>query len=164
MGGRSRSRLGAFSLSADSEITASSQFGINGVVEISRPETDPDRGLIAFAEEVVDPADLIGQNFCERGKNSSFYVVGRGGVPTNPGDYLNGSNIRVSLVDTVPPGTIGDRPGPVRTEMPDRSAEIVPARGWVMLPDGRVKLVAYQTPGIILRDDLPKDSDCHSGN
>ncbi|MGK7900570.1 MAG: filamentous hemagglutinin N-terminal domain-containing protein [Hormoscilla sp.] len=164
-GGNIRITTEGIFLSPDSTITASSQFGIDGTVEISRPDTDPSEGLIVFEEQVVDPEDLIAQDFCRQSRNSSFTRIGRGGLPGNPGDYLNGDNIRVSLISPVPSSTMGAKPLEISTEkIPDRPAEIVPARGWVMLPDGRVQLVAYQTPGIILRDDLPKDRGCHSRN
>lgn len=164
-GGNIRITTEGLFLSGDSAITASSQFGIDGTVEISRPDTDPSEGLIIFEERVVDPEDLIAQDFCRQSRNSSFTRIGRGGLPANPGDYLNGDNIRVSLVSPVPSSTMGGKPLERTTgKMPDRPVAIVPARGWVMLPDGRVQLVAYQTPAVILRDDLPKDSDCHSMN
>ena len=153
-------------LSADSEITASSQSGIDGTVEISRLDKDPGQGLIAFTENVVDPADLINQNFCQQARNSAFYRIGRGGLPANPGQYLSGSNIRVNLVSPVPEreavslSTNSQQPATLDRE----PAKIVPARGWVMLADGRVSLVAYQTPGATPRDDLPKNRECHDSD
>ena len=164
-GGNIRVTTEGLFLSGDSEITASSQFGIDGTVEISRPDTDPSKGLIVFEEEVVEPADLIAQDFCRQSRNSSFTRIGRGGLPANPGDYLNGENIRVSLISPVPSSTMGAKPLEISTgKMPDRPVAIVPARGWVMLPDGRVQLVAYQTASAAPRDDFPKDSNCRSGN
>jgi len=152
-------------LSPDSEITATSRFGIDGTVEILHRETNPGRGLIPLPQNVVDAADLIGQNFCDRAKNSSFYIVGRGGLPANPGDFLSSGGIPVSLVDPVPASAGETRSsGSSETETPLSPEAIVPARGWVMLPDGRVQLVAYQTPDTTPRDDLPKDSDCHTMN
>jgi len=134
-------------LSPDSEITASSQFGIDGTVEISRPDTDPSEGLIAFEEKVVDPEDLIAQDFCRQSRNSSFTLVGRGGLPANPGQYLSGNQTRVSWVDPVPASAGGDRGygigdgGWTNNNLPSP----IPARGWIMGEDGKVYLVAYPT-------------------
>ena len=161
---RSRSRLRGIFLSSDSQITASSELGIDGIVEISRPETDPGRGLIIFEEDVADPADLIAQDFCQQSKNSSFVVTGRGGLPPNPNQYLDSNNVRVSWVDPVPRTATSDRPLSSTPSTPDRPGAIVPARGWVMLPDGRVQLVAYQTPNTSSRDDLPKSRRCATMN
>jgi filamentous hemagglutinin family protein len=72
-----------------SEITASSEFGIAGIVEIDVLDVDPAQGLVELPAEIVDVSGLIEQNFCRVvGQNSEFVVTGRGGLPNSPNEPL----------------------------------------------------------------------------
>lgn len=48
-------------LSRNSRITASSNFGVNGVVDMKSPEVDPSSGVVILPEEVVDVSGLVAQ-------------------------------------------------------------------------------------------------------
>lgn len=72
-----------------SDITASSQFGSNGVVFLNTPDIDPNRGLVPLPSGFVDATNLIAQQCTGRGdpaETSAFYIIGRGGIPYRPGD------------------------------------------------------------------------------
>jgi filamentous hemagglutinin family protein len=69
-----------------SDITASSTFGVSGVVAINTLGIDPSRGLRQLPGGFVDPSNRIDQK-CAAGsgfRQSSFTVTGRGGLPENP--------------------------------------------------------------------------------
>lgn len=68
-----------------SDITASSQFGLQGNVLVTTIGIDPSRGLTALPINLVDPSKQINQS-CALGGNLSnrqnrFTIAGRGGLP-----------------------------------------------------------------------------------
>jgi large exoprotein involved in heme utilization and adhesion len=70
-----------------SDITASSQFGQEGVIEIETPETDPASTLTTLPEEEVN---VEFARACARSPEQSlaFYNLGRGGLPPTPDRFL----------------------------------------------------------------------------
>jgi filamentous hemagglutinin family protein len=130
-----------------SEITASSEFGIAGVVNIDILDVDPAQGLTELPANIVDVSRLIGQDFCRVvGKNSEFVVTGRGGLPTSPNETLKANAPWEDLrVDESKP-TDFKLPSSARSEQPkmeDSQAErIVEAQGWISMPNGNVLLTA----------------------
>ncbi|MGK7902728.1 MAG: filamentous hemagglutinin N-terminal domain-containing protein [Hormoscilla sp.] len=127
-------------LDNDSEITATGEVRINGVI-------NPASGLVEFQESPIDPEKIIAQNFCVLAKESSFIITGRGGIAINPGDYLTGEGTRVGLVDPVTgenASTSSRSRGGQETENSDvADDEIRQAQGWVQLADGTVILTSY---------------------
>ena len=67
----------------ESDITASSQFGVNGTVEINNVGIDPSSGLLELPAELTDSSQQIATGCSSRG-DSSFVATGRGGIPQNP--------------------------------------------------------------------------------
>ncbi len=70
-------------LTPENDITASSEFGINGNVEVKIIGINPDNALNALPSEVTDVSRQIADR-CSATKNSSFIVTGRGGIPNHP--------------------------------------------------------------------------------
>jgi filamentous hemagglutinin family protein len=70
------------------DITASSQFSINGTVQINNIGVDPNSGLVTLPVDIVDPSQQIATG-CADQKNGSFIVTGRGGVSLNPSQALS---------------------------------------------------------------------------
>ena len=66
-----------------SDITASSDFGINGNVQVSTLGIDPANSLNALPTDITDSSRQIADR-CGASKNSSFIATGRGGIPKNP--------------------------------------------------------------------------------
>ncbi|MEO1430749.1 MAG: filamentous hemagglutinin N-terminal domain-containing protein [Cyanobacteria bacterium J06633_8] len=75
-------------LTSESDITASSQFGVNGTVEINNITIDPNSGLVELLTELTDPSKQIA-NGCSSNNESSFVATGRGGMPQNPTEYVD---------------------------------------------------------------------------
>ena len=110
-----------------SDITASSEFGQQGVVTFEVPEIDPASGLVNLPENTVDVAGLSG-NPCDRGIGK-FTATGRSGLPPTPYDPIDSLDI---LEDIQPP-----------VEWEERESEsLVEATGWHRNDRGQVELVA----------------------
>ena len=75
-------------LTDESDITASSKFGINGTVEINNFGIDPASGLFELPVDLINPSQKIARGCSNQGKNK-FVVTGRGGIPHNPTQWLN---------------------------------------------------------------------------
>ena len=125
-----------------SDITASSDFGVDGVVEINTPDIDPTRGLATLPAEPVNPE--VAQS-CQPGgaeTNSEFVVTGRGGLPPNPREALSSDAVEVDLVTLNP--FEENRSRPTVSTNPTRSTlvPIVEAQGWVINAKGEVLLTA----------------------
>ncbi|MBD1869433.1 S-layer family protein [Cyanobacteria bacterium FACHB-471] len=136
------------------DITASSQFGVQGTVEITPPDVDPRRGLLELPPEVVDASNQIAQTCSGGGAGESvgeFIVTGRGGVPAAPTDSLIGeeSLMNWSTLDEseavvapqFPEGVIAPSRQEASQEA-DIAAAIVEAQEWTVAEDGTVKLIA----------------------
>lgn len=125
-----------------SDINASSQFGVNGVVVINTPDVDPSRGL---TELPVEPANVEVTQGCQStGKQTSvaFFNTGRGGLAPNPYEPISSSDIW----EDVPPSTqraensaIATRASASPATPPDK---LVEAQGWIINEQGKVTLVA----------------------
>ncbi|MEX0270528.1 filamentous hemagglutinin N-terminal domain-containing protein [Leptolyngbyaceae cyanobacterium UHCC 1019] len=132
-----------------SDITASSQFGINGTVILNLPNIDPNRGLIALPFSLADPSNQIVVG-CSAGgqarKENRFIAVGRGGVPTSPEDSFGGSQVLVNLVETRE--LIGQQAATDKQTLKvdpwhlAPNASMVEAQGWAIAPNGIVSLIA----------------------
>jgi filamentous hemagglutinin family protein len=77
-------------LTLGNDITAGSEFGINGTVQINTIGVNPNSGIAPLPTELIDPRQLVADG-CRRYHDSRFIVTGRGGVP----DYA----IKTVLVD-----------------------------------------------------------------
>jgi filamentous hemagglutinin family protein len=129
-----------------SDITATSELGpeFSGTVELNT-ELDPSSGLIDLTQTVVDPSDLIAQEFCRQRGESEFVVTGKGGIAADPNDKATGDQINVDLVEPVPsqPRNPSQRPSEAEDNQTISSLDIVPARGWIRDENGDVILVSY---------------------
>ncbi|MDJ0691016.1 MAG: filamentous hemagglutinin N-terminal domain-containing protein [Xenococcaceae cyanobacterium MO_188.B32] len=66
-----------------SDIDASSQFGVDGVVEIKSPESDKELNTAILPENIEDPTGLITAS-CPISNENTFAVTGNGGIPNSP--------------------------------------------------------------------------------
>ena len=133
-----------------SDITASSETGIQGEISVTDPEINPSQGLIELPTGLVDRSNQIAQ-ICPRGVNaqqlSEFYITGKGSLPPSPLDMLTGT-VELSRLATLDGESVaevregrGGRGGRIYKE----SQEVVEARGFMKTENGEIYLVA-QTP------------------
>jgi large exoprotein involved in heme utilization and adhesion len=128
-----------------SDITASSEFGLNGLIQINSPDVDPNRGLTELPANPVDATRLIAQG-CAAGRGETgavpgeFVMTARGGLPPSPGetgavglwqdlrhwDASNGGESQAySVLPTARPPTA-----------------LIEAQGWAIDADGQIALTA----------------------
>ncbi len=72
-----------------SDITASSQFGLDGTININTSGIEPGQESIELPIEIIDVSKLIERNLCSAGQEGEFIITGKGGLSPAPQDTLN---------------------------------------------------------------------------
>ncbi|MBD2463036.1 filamentous hemagglutinin N-terminal domain-containing protein [Oscillatoria sp. FACHB-1407] len=139
-----------------SDITASSEQGVQGVVAVNTPNIDPRQGLLELPTDVTDATQQIAQNCPTGGSTASelgeFVVTGRGGLPPSPTEVLGGETVLTQLASTDVINRVSN--SQLGTDAINRvsnpqnsqsSAEIVEAQGWVVNAEGAVMLIAQES-------------------
>ena len=128
-------------LTEESDITASSEFGVNGRVEINNIGIDPSSGLVELPVELADSSQQIASG-CSSNTGSSFIATGRGGIPHNPNQHLISNptwyDIRDLSAYRKHNNNITEN-----TQILNKPA-IVEATGFIRNADGVIELVAAQ--------------------
>ena len=121
-------------------------------MEIEIQDVDRARGLIELPESLIDVTSLLGKDFCEVSKDSSFVITGRGGIPASPYEMRSGEVIWLDLRLPATLEETRDSREPVAPENTrslgaenTRSPEIVEAQGWYINSEGVVVLTANPT-------------------
>ena len=142
-----------------SDINASSDFGIDGTVEINTLDIDPSSGLV---ELPTVPVDTQVAQTCQPSRNqaqSEFVVTGRGGLPPSPDETLSSDAVQVDWV-TLNPKV--ERNQDVSTNITTQTQNsIVEATGLTIAHNGDILLTASATT------TLPSNSkqtlaNCHA--
>ncbi len=145
-----------------SDITASSKLGIDGVVRINTPDIDPSRGLVALPTQLVDASRLIAQNCSSGGSQvaSRFTVTGRGGLPDNPSETLSSNAVWTDLRPNPNlAATSSSSPIATRGSHPT-AAPLVEAQGWVINDKGEIVLTA-SAPTVTPHNPGLTPAQCH---
>ena len=123
-----------------SDISASSDIGDNGIINVQTLNIDPANGLIELPVDLVDPSKLIAQGCGVTGPNkqSAFVVTGRGGVPGNATESQGGGALPIPWVSRSG-ATAADRSASAPPS-PARDA-IVEAQGIEVTPNGEIRLI-----------------------
>ncbi|MEM9217479.1 MAG: filamentous hemagglutinin N-terminal domain-containing protein [Cyanobacteria bacterium P01_F01_bin.150] len=148
---------------SQSDITATSRFGLDGTFSLNSPGIDPTQGAIALP---TTPNDLPPINpICVAARSgSSFTLVGRGGIPPVPTDLSNEmdpwEDWYIATPEDTPVTEISSNSAdyPPATEDP-KEMQITEAQGWVRSSDGTTQLVA-QTRTTPLSAPIFQPSDC----
>ncbi len=136
-----------------SDITARSEFGLNGTVDTNIVSTNPVVDLAALpavlGTKIIETA-CFGNH---RGDRDSFIYSGRGGLPPTPSDPAQGSAVWQDL--RLPPLSNSQKQDslnsafsrPSTPSMPSAAAAtpIIEAQGWFFEKNGAVRLVASET-------------------
>ena len=139
-------------LTIDSDITASSEFGVNGTVEINNPAIDPSSSLAQLPSDVVDGSQQIASG-CSVNQGNSFTVVGKGGLPPNPADDIT----NVSLWNDLRNLNAINSGKKTSIQINNNSPKpIVEATGWVVDEQGNIEFVAQSG----IQNNWQKVSNC----
>ncbi|EDX76538.1 filamentous haemagglutinin family N-terminal domain protein [Coleofasciculus chthonoplastes PCC 7420] len=142
-----------------SDITASSEFGEQGVVELDTLEIDPDTGLLQLPAP-ASPPDFV--NFCQGRSDqtpSHFIISGRGGVPPTISQVTGTDNVWEDLRPLTP--NSDSRPAKIEPVSQRSSRTIIEAQGWIKLPDGTVVLTA-EAPNVTPNTGWQNPINCQS--
>ena len=143
---------------------------VDGVININNPDVNPLQGLDKLPTEVVDASQLIAKS-CLAGNDetaeqqSEFTITGRGGLPTNPNESLRGDAVLspdwVNLdSETADKKRIDRRARKQETIVPPQ-IEIVQVTGWIIKPDGKVRLIA-NNPNAVPSSPFMKHPHCQA--
>ncbi len=145
-----------------SDITASSELGIDGVVRINTPDIDPSRGLVALPTELVDASRLIAHNCSSDGSQvaSTFTVTGRGGLPDNPSETLSSNAVWTDLRPNPNLAATSSNSAMATRGSHPTAAPLVEAQGWVINDKGEVVLTA-SAPTVTPHNPGLTPAQCH---
>jgi len=130
--------------SSDSIFDASSQFGVDGTVEVRSLGLEPDEALVPY-NEVFIPMEEVMKNSCfarRNKKQARFVVTGNGGLPESPGDSVmpmplfSAEGLDEELEPQSPPQ---DSPAPADDDW-QVGDPVVEATGIIKTKDGRTLL------------------------
>lgn len=142
------------------DIDASSDLGVDGLVTITQPITDPTQALLQLSEAPLNVSNQVAQGCGEAAAGNQFVVTGRGGLPPNP---------TAALEDSTPLADLGAPNSPVVTAstvsqaipttpaVPPRR-RIVEAQGWTRNSQGEVVLLAQTEKTMASSPWLPNAS------
>jgi filamentous hemagglutinin family protein len=119
------------------DITASSQFNVNGTVQINNIGVDPNSGLVELPANVTDPSQQIASG-CATNQGSSFVATGRGGIPQNPNQEVRSDRTWSDIRDIY---AYRKNPG-ITAQIPSSTEVLVQATGWRRNAQGKIELVA----------------------
>ncbi|HEY9803489.1 MAG TPA: S-layer family protein [Leptolyngbyaceae cyanobacterium] len=129
-------------LTPENDITASSQFGVSGEVQINNIGLDPNSGLVQLPANVTDPSQQISTG-CADSQGSSFVATGRGGIPQNPHQQVGSDR---SWSDTRDISTFRKN-GNLTTQTPTSPELPMQATSWHRNDQGKIELVATLSSG-----------------
>ena len=113
-------------------LSASSQLGLPGTIDIDSPDIDPSSSLVELPTNLVDASTLIA-DFCAvdgHQRQSQFVVTGPGGLPIRPTSHPTGLILLPDL-------------GPLATHTPvTNTAMSQEAQGWSLAANGDIVLLA----------------------
>lgn len=129
-------------LTEASDITASSQFGVKGTVDIENLDIDPNSGLVELPLDLLDLSQQI-VNRCSGKTENTFIVTGRGGIPQNPSTFFNFNNSWSDLRDI----SVSPKGNNNASELRNISNQpaIVEATHFIRNSNGEIELVASQS-------------------
>lgn len=136
---------GRAQLTAESDITATSEFGVNGTVEINSPDSNADEDLIIAARKVdiTNVRDFLEQG-CHSGsrRSGSELVYLGGGLRHNPNNFFDDTaieNTSTPIKTLVPQSRSNDIP-----PLWSPGDPIVEPNAVQINPDGRKFLIAVE--------------------
>ena len=130
-----------------SDITVTSELGpaFSGVVEFRDENIDPKSTLVELSSQRIDASTQIAKG-CTTERGNVFTVTGRGGLPENPYQTLQGRNLWQDLRPVTQTST-QTNPTSVSTNdvSKDATAPIIEAQKLIVDSEGKIELVAYSS-------------------
>lgn len=147
-------------LTPESDITASSAAGANGVVDINSFYFDSNLAIVELPETVRQIANEITTG-CKASDENKFIITGRGGLPEDPKTFLRGettwSDLRFPDKMALENRKLGN--GQSGNKLPENkkttpthnnSLDIIEATGWITDAQGTVNLIVQTNPKALI--------------
>ncbi|MBL1174741.1 MAG: filamentous hemagglutinin N-terminal domain-containing protein [Pantanalinema sp. GBBB05] len=131
-------------LTLENDITASSQFGVVGTVQVDTIGSDPHVDLVELPADVTDSSQQMTTG-CAGDQESSFVATGRGGIPQDPTHQVTTDRTWNDIRDLSAYRQSGN---PV-AQATASSPVLIQASTWRYQPDGTVELIAEPDRGIL---------------
>ncbi|MEM1395736.1 MAG: S-layer family protein, partial [Cyanobacteria bacterium P01_H01_bin.150] len=130
-------------LTNESDINASSQFGLSGEVVLQQLDFNPVNNLIQLPSNFENTSKL--QAGCRASTGQKFIVLGRGGLPQNPSNLFNGNQVLIQLIDLIPEEKISSNTSfqNNNSNYDNQQKSIIEATGFSRNENGKIELVAY---------------------
>jgi filamentous hemagglutinin family protein len=128
-----------------SDITASSDFGLAGSVQIAAPQPDAQQTVPSLPTQTINATQQVAVVCSPQMRRNSFVATGRGGLLPSPAELLM---LPQGWSDATEPHSVS-----AATDVPHRSGEAesgeiaypIEAAGWLQHPDGTIDLIAATT-------------------
>ena len=130
-------------LTEESDITASSEFGVNGTVKINNIGIDPSSGIVSLPVELTDESKQIAAGCSSQG-DSTFVATGRGGIPQNPNQYLNSNQTWSDIRDLSASRKRNNNNNSSEVTTISNKPAIIEATGFIRNDKGEIELVALE--------------------
>jgi filamentous hemagglutinin family protein len=124
-------------ITPENDITASSEFGVNGTVQINNIGIDPNSGLVELPENLTDPSQQIASG-CSINQESKFVATGRGGIPQNPNQEVMSDRTWSDIRDI----SAYLSKQQVQAQVSQSPQTLVQATSWHRNAQGKVELIA----------------------
>jgi filamentous hemagglutinin family protein len=130
------------------DITVSSEFNVNGTVQINNIGVDPNSGLIELPTSITDPSQQIASG-CSANQGSRFVATGRGGIPQNPNQEVRSDaydGLRLRTWSDIRYISAYRNTSAVTAQIPKSPEILVQATGWRRNADGKIEIFADKSP------------------
>ncbi len=128
-------------LTLENDITASSEFGVKGTVDINNFGVDPSSGLVELPVNLVDSSKLIATG-CSSNAGSSFVATGRGGIPQNPNQQVMSDRTWSDIRDL----SAYRKTAEITAQIPASPETPIQATSWHRNTQGKIELIADKSP------------------
>ncbi len=133
-------------LTPESDITASSELGVSGTVQINNVSINPSSGLVELPASVSDQSEQVTAG-CSTNSDGTLVATAKGGIPQNPNQAVN---ITFSSSDTRNLSAYRQQNKSITQQVASisRKPAIVEATGFIRNADGEIELVAASSENL----------------
>ncbi|MEM9218096.1 MAG: S-layer family protein [Cyanobacteria bacterium P01_F01_bin.150] len=134
-------------LTPNNDITASSELGLDGTIEVNNPEADPNSQVLELPDTLADASQLVRPG-CSLDEDQ-FVLAGRGGLPSTPMELMDGDRPWFDIRDLS--AFIGHPSAKLSAvgEQPTPAEPIQEATRMAIAPDGEIQLLVSDTSGVV---------------
>ncbi len=125
-----------------SDITASSDTGLKGTVNIALLAIDPNPGLVELPIALLNSSDAI-TNACRQTFPSKFIVSGRNGLPSDPRQTLTSASAQQDWRNGLLASSPGSSVSTSSPSFPSFTQPSLEAQSLTISPQGQVRLISH---------------------